>query len=745
MALAIDTTKLNTRGARYAKPLQSKEQLFALIETENYKDGLAEVRRKGTQEAKKEHLYLLRFNNYFPEEGGPVKGNKTEANTCYADYDGTPPEGLSAAEKQQWYEDYCERLKAKVLAVAAEGEILFAQKSSRHHGVGIAFRRRPELTQDENIAMIDQLLGEKHDTSADEVQHGCYTSGKEDIFLLDDRLFINEPCPIVGRKSQQKQNHEENEGEVVEADDRSIVWNGFSTKEIAAKYLEMYNGGKPVREGSRNNKVNEFAWHLKKKCTSLNELLSVTPNYFGQEGWDEFRGIVERKWNENGLPEDNRIDAVLAALRQEHGTDDDVPPHLETQYYPSLMKLLASKVPDYYKGVVASNQFAALATWMNDVKFVHWLDGPREIGFFQLLIGEHGTGKSLINRPYDCILEPIRARDEKQRAKENEWRAKNSGKQEKEKQPRGVVQVLPHKITAAKLIERLEDADKAHKKHLNVKVDEIELLSQFGGFSKENVKTLITIAFDHGLWGSETKSADGAQGVSPLRLEAHASTTPLGADEFFTVRDTEKGIQRRTAVWPLFRPKDRKIKPKQEEYDQAFKDELMPYLDRLAKAKGNILVAEANKFCEKIDDELCEMIDAAKEQYWDAYVHTAVMYGWMKGCLLYVAEGEWNKKIEHFVRWSIYTHLWACRRFFGKKIEEGAKMNKKSQTFSTAPTMLDMLPDSFIIEEVKELRLKQKKTSTAKYQISNWKKRGLIIKDEATGKYMKTPKGRRMR
>ena len=407
------------------------------------------------------------------------------------------------------------------------------------------------------------------------------------------------------------------------------------------------------------------------------------------------------------------------------------------------MLLLGSKVPDYYAPAVCNNQLAALAAWLNDVTFHHWLDGAREIGFFQILIGEHGTGKSLINKPYECIIEPIRKRDEKQRQKEKEWKEDNNGKAEKEKQPRGVVQILPHKLTAAKLIDRLEDANKAKKRPLNVKVDEIQLLKEFGGYSNENVKTLITIAYDRGLWGAETKSADGAQGLAPLRINVHASTTPVGANEFFSDKDTEKGIQRRTASWPLFRPKDRKIKPKQGDYDQAFKDELMPYLERLAKAKGNIAVQEANKLCEKIDDELIEMVDAAKAYHWEAYVHTAVMYGWMKACILCIAEGGWSKKIEHFARWSIYTHLWTNRRFFGRKIESGAKMSRKIQTFVAGPTMLDLLPTEFTAAEVQQQRVQQKMTASAKYQIQNWKRRGLIVKDATTGKYVKTSRGKR--
>ncbi len=687
-----------------------------------------------------------------------------------------------------------EQIRQLVLSKKDEIGLMMLEKSAGG-GYHLVCKRVPGTTILENQVRVACILQLEMDTSAHDLQRVCYsTSGHEDdLIYLDDALFgeqmTPEECeqeyellkqreargqeevPPGAKKSNKHYKPWEDEGvtqlqcyssNTSQSEQAASVefnpdamYNGFSFKEMIDKYWELFNDGKIPVEGDRNALTFELALTLRSICGyKLEKLLSVIPNYWNKKDDPEaVRKENEREWQqtiENALKEPRkgmslRLKQVLSGLKSASaikacGGTITTPPPLPLRL-PPLIRLLTKNVPPLYKPAVASTVFPALGAHMHGTKFRYWDNVDHESTFMNVLIGGQSIGKGSIGKPIEYIMEDIRQRDIPNRQREADWKQKNpNAKQKKDPRPTDIcIQMLIDNLTDAVFNQRIVDANNNGERFIYTKVDEIEALKKVTSRNTaDDVGLLIRKAFDNSLAGQERVGADSVSGIAPLRWNFNASTTPPNARKFF-YKMVNDGTLSRLDIATIIREEDDDSDPIMGIYDQAFADELKPYIDRLDAANGLIECPQAKKLALEIKQENADMARLYDSKAYLVLSYRANVIAWLKGMMLYVAHGyKWSKEIADFVRWSEKYNLWCKMLYFGQQLEKELREEVEIQRASGPQNLLELLPDEFTKDQYQQMRSSQGRLGEGASTLRVWMTRGHIVFDDVSGRYCKT-------
>ena len=709
-------------------------------------------------ESKKSHLLQMNYS-CLPNNDGTLKGTTRMSNSVGMDID-----HISAEEMQA--------VKERILSKKAELGLLMLELSARAAGYHLVFKRKPELTQEENLKWASDLLGVKYDEGAKDITRVFYTttSSDEDLIYVDDALFDNAESETITAlhhyssettNSQLQTEQLSTNNSKLSTDSKlstlnsQLDYNGIPYSDIIAKYWELFNDGKTPVEGDRNALTFELATMMRSICGfSLEQLMKVIPNYWKnteskctQEDELEWRKTLENALKEphKGMP--YRLKQVLAALRPTSavkacGGTLTAPPEMPKKL-PPLVKLLTKNVPWFYKPAVANAVFPALGAHLHGVKFRYWDNVDHEATFMNVLIGRQSIGKGTIKKPIEYIMEDIRQRDIPNRQREADWKQKNPGaKQKKDPRPTDIcIQMLIDNLTDAVFNQRIVDANNNGERYIYTIVDEIDALKKVTSKgSVDEVGLLIRKAFDNSMAGQERVGADSVSGIAPLRWNFNASTTPPNARKFFN-KMVNDGTVSRLDVSTIIRSDDNDDDeaPILGIYDHQFATELKPYIDRLEAANGLIECPQAKKLSLEMKKENS---DAAKLYDSEAYrvlSYRANVIAWLKGMVLYVAHGyKWTKEIADFVRWSQQYNLWCKMLYFGQQLERELREEVAIQSQSGPKNLLALLPDEFSREQYIQMRQSQGRNDDGGNALRVWTKRGHVVFDEVSGRYCKT-------
>ncbi|MBQ7237304.1 MAG: hypothetical protein IJS20_00780 [Bacteroidales bacterium] len=540
-----------------------------------------------------------------------------------------------------------------------------------------------------------------------------------------------------------------------------MEYNGFAYQDIVKKYWELFNDGKEPCAGNRNTLTFELAMMLRHICGFDREKLNkVIPDYWQgtaslpREGRG---GVSSEKLQciDSALREERkgmpfRLRQVLSALKKEKvvkatGGTLSAPPAMPKRL-PKLIQLLTRNVPDLYKPAVSNAVFPALATHLHGVKFRYWDNVEHEATFMNVLVGRQSIGKGCIKKPIELIMADIVERDKLSRQREAEWKRKNPMGKSKAKDPRPediCIQVLIDNLTDAVFNQRIVDANTNGERYVYTSVDEIEALKKVTSRgSVDEVLLLIRKAFDNALAGQERVGADSVSGIAPLRWNWNASTTPPNVRRFFA-RGVSDGTISRLDVCTIMvntdDGQDSAQTPVMGIYDEAFVQELKPYLSRLDAASGLIECPKALHLALKIKQENLDMSRLYESEAYRVLSYRANVIAWLKGMLLYIAQGyKWDRSIEDFVRWSEQYNLWCKMLYFGNQLEEELREEENIQNASGPRNLLDLLPDEFSKEDYLHMRISQGKSGDGSSTLRTWMSRGYIALDDVTGCYKKT-------
>ena len=750
-------------GAKFMRPIHNREEYLSIRDSEKQRQTLKTVRE---EDATKKNLLVQMNYSCLPNPDGSLKGSKTMSSTIGMDID-----HIAAEEMQD--------VRERILTKKAELGLLMLEESARGKGYHLVFRRRQELSQEDNLRWASEVLGVEYDKGAKDITRVFFTTTGSELIYLDDSIFEIGSVECRTENVEFATANDTSAESTAEANSKlytlnsKLAYNGVLFTDIIAKYWELYNDGKEPTEGDRNVLTFELAVTLRSICGySLEKMMQVIPNYWrtspdpsqGGEGLAgpncdnpspplctpeelaEYQKTLENALKEpkKGMP--YRLKQVLQALKSQQGMKAcggtlTAPPPMPKKL-PPLIRLLTKNVPWFYKPAVANAVFPALGVHLHGVKFRYWDNVEHEATFMNVLIGRQSIGKGTIKKPIEYIMEDIRQRDIPNRQREQEWKQKNPGaKQKKDPRPTDIcIQMLIDNLTDAVFNQRIVDANNNGQRFIYTIVDEIEGLKKVTSKGTvDEVGLLIRKAFDNSDAGQERVGADSVSGIAPLRWNFNASTTPPNARKFF-VKMVNDGTVGRLDISTIIRSDDDDdTAPILGIYDHTFAAELKPYIDRLEAANGLIECQQAKKLSLDMKQENKDAAKLFESEAYRVFSYRANVIAWLKGMVLYVAHGyKWSREIAEFVRWTQQYNLWCKMLYFGQQLERELREEVEIQRQSGPQNLLDLLSDEFTKEQYYQMRQQQGKAGSGDGTLRSWQSRGYIAYDEVTGRYCKT-------
>ena len=759
--MSVHEIYIGEGGAKFMRPIHTREEYLSRRNTAEQRLTLKAARQE--DERRKNDLIQMNYS-CLPNEDGSLKGSTKMTTTVGMDIDYKAPKELSDEEKQAWLREQMAGVPELVMSKKEELGLLMLERSATK-GYHLVFKRRPDLSQEENLKWASELLGVKFDDKAKDITRVFFTTTADgdELLYLDDEIFKIE---------EQGAGSEGQEDTLLVRDSKHNIplapcpsplapqeYNGILYSDIVAKYWELFNGGKEPVEGDRNVLTFELAVTIRSICGySLEKMMQVIPNYWknaqgecSREDVAEWRKTIENALKEpkKGMP--YRLKQVLAALKSTAvvkacGGTLTTPPPMPKRL-PPLVKLLTKNVPWFYKAAVANAVFPALGAHLHGVKFRYWDNVEHEATFMNILIGRQSIGKGTIKKPIEYIMEDIRQRDIPNRQREAEWKQKNPGaKQKKDPRPTDIcIQMLIDNMTDAIFNQRVIDAHNNGQRFIYMILDEIEGLKKVTSKGTvDEVGLLIRKAYDNAEVGQERYGSDSVSGIAPLRWNFNASTTPPNAKKFLCRMVNDGTLSRLDISTIIKTDDDDDIAPVLGIYDHTFAEELKPYIDRLEAASGLIECPQAKKLSLEMKQENKDTVNLYDSEAYRVLSYRANVIAWLKGMVLYVAHGyKWSKEIADFVRWTQQYNLWCKMLYFGQQLEKELREEVEMQRQSGPQNLLELLPDEFSKEQYHLMRQSQGKSGNGDSTLRVWIKRGYIIFDNTSGCFCKTDEYRK--
>ena len=713
--MSVHVIYYNKDRAKMMRPVLTREEYLALRNSEEQKATVKAVRNGDTR--KKSRLVQMNYS-CLPNGDGTLKGSVTMSTTVGMDIDHIPAEEMQA-------------VRERILSKKDELGLLMLELSARGQGYHVVFRRQAEKTQEENLLWASQLIGVQYDEGAKDITRVFYTTtgSKEDLIYLDDEVFDVRGMMVDARDKMEDVRCQPS------AINHQSSYKGIPFEDIINEYWRR-TGGEPV-DGERNVRLHKLAVNL--RAIMENEpqrILEVIPRLGLSE--DEVRHLVESACKEKPKDFTYLLKVIVKDLMEERNIMDDEPETLPEmpKKLPKLIQLLISRTPDVYKPAVAHAVFPALAAHLYKVRFRYIDNVLHEATLMNVLMAGTGAGKDCISQPINYIMADIRKRDEENLQREKQWKQEVSSKganKDKRQRPEGlIIQEVDPDMTNPAFVMRMAEAD-GH--FLYTKMNEIDQFDALRGSGRGGQQfQIMCLAFDPGNRYGQTRVGTGSVTEKVcIRFNWNAATTiqkgqryfrnvltdgPISRINFCTIPEREIG-----ADMPVYGT-----------YDAAFEEELRPYIERLTKAVGEVDCPHAFKLAQKMVEENAEFARLSQSRVYENLSFRANVIAWLKGCLLYVANGcKWTREIEDFVRWSLQYDMWCKMQFFAEAIEQADYIDD-SKPRRGPRNLLELLPDEFSLQDAINIRRQQGMDGKgARKMINQWAHRGYILCGDGDG------------
>ena len=165
-------------GAKMMRPVTNRDEYLQLRDSAKQKN-IVDAVRNGDEKSK--HRLLQMNYSCMPNEDGSLKGSTRVTTTVGMDVD-------------HIVKDQMQEVKERILARKDELGLLMLELSARGEGYHLVFKRKAELSQEDNLRWASDLLGVEFDKGAKDITRVFFTTtaSEEDLLYLDDELFINE-------------------------------------------------------------------------------------------------------------------------------------------------------------------------------------------------------------------------------------------------------------------------------------------------------------------------------------------------------------------------------------------------------------------------------------------------------------------------------------------------------------------------------------------------------------------------
>ena len=476
-------------GVKMMRPILNREEYLSQRD-----GGEQQSLLKGVREGKEQLKSKLVQMNYscLPNEDGTLKGSKRMSSSIGMDIDHIG-------------QDEMEELCRRILGKKDELGLLMLEKSARGQGYHLAFRRKQELSQEENLRWASNLLGVEYDKGAKDITRVFFTTTNDNLLFLDDEVFSIEEA--VMKKNTNGTNLTNKTLQHVAEEPADIT--PQEVGEASAQSLEAFDlcVGLAGLKADQMDVWGVHNWHANlmavlsvgvAKLMSRDQLRAVVaqrlPNYsqtedcqklidYFYEKYDANKGFMNTALREiNAKAQQKTSESTQKAPLSTEPQDalsrmfaSNLPPEMPSKL-PRLVKEVTKSTPKLYQATVAQAMFPALATYPKHLSFMYTDNQVRELRINCLIIAGTGTGKDICTKqPLTHIIADIKQRDEMNRERlkkfNEEYNSKANNKQKPQRPADLVIQTIKSDITKAALVQRMEDAQGAP---LYVRLNELE-------------------------------------------------------------------------------------------------------------------------------------------------------------------------------------------------------------------------------------------------------------------------------
>ena len=156
-------------GAKLMRPVANETEYRLARDTEH------------NRRADKHHMLQMNYS-CLPNPDGSLKGSTRMSNSVGMDIDFDP--------KAPDYEQRMKSVPELVMGKKDELGLLMLERSA-NKGYHIAFKRRPELSQEDNLKWASGLLGVEYDKGAKDITRVFFTPPTDRLLFVDSQLFEN--------------------------------------------------------------------------------------------------------------------------------------------------------------------------------------------------------------------------------------------------------------------------------------------------------------------------------------------------------------------------------------------------------------------------------------------------------------------------------------------------------------------------------------------------------------------------
>ena len=425
-------------GVKMMRPVPTREEYLELRNGGFQVENVARIRQG--DEALKASLVQMNYS-CLPNDDGTLKGSKRMSTTVGMDIDHIPWEQMR-------------EVKERVLAKKDELGLLMLEESARSYpqrgegGYHLAFKRRPELSQEENLKWASELLGVAYDDGAKDITRVFFTTTEKELVFLDDEIF--NPSPDLPRGGGERDVQKVSPRGDLEGVAFPKDYHGIPFTDIIRKYWEVNNRGFEPTQGDRDTLTYQLACDLRHICGRNFEWLDqVIPCYDGfpiEEKRAKIKSALASEFN--GFP--IRLRNVLNALQMEDGRcrmeDVDEPSDADDEQFSIVnsqfsLKRMPQGIRESIDAVgpqLAMPVVTAVCPCIGALATGVTLDvhGQKKgLNLISYIAGDFASGKGSIDPVVEAWMSEVQALDDMYTQQEDEWRKKKRASVNKKDQP----------------------------------------------------------------------------------------------------------------------------------------------------------------------------------------------------------------------------------------------------------------------------------------------------------------------
>lgn len=482
-------------GAKLMRPVKDETEYRLLRDAER------------NRTADKHHMVQMNYS-CLPNENGALKGATRLSRSVGMDIDFDP--------KAPDYEAKMAQVPELVMGKKEELGLLMLERSAGK-GYHIVFRRRPGLSQEENLKWASRLLGVEYDKGAKDITRVFFTPPCEKLLFVDAELFDN--SEMVNTETTNKEAADSSPFTL----HSSLSYLGIPYALIIDRWWAMYNDGQTPVRSNRNTLTFELAVNLRHICGFDRKVMDrVIPCY---DGFPEAEKLacIDSALAEKRTQMPKRLKDVLLAVRQERmgqadggeamdGLDEALAQ--DDLFYYKQLPTLPMGVKDSVDAVGPPLALPVLTAVTPVIGMLATgvrvdIHGKKSgLNLIAYIAGDFASGKGSIDPVVDAWTAEVKAMDKMYQQQEDEWRKRKraaKNKKEQPEEPKLPVRCLTLNNTVANLAERLANTG---GKHAFSFTPEADTVAQKWRSAMSDFSVMLRQAYDGTSYEREARSAE---------------------------------------------------------------------------------------------------------------------------------------------------------------------------------------------------------------------------------------------